>query len=317
MEIIINKINSNLNLQDYALDHDSCFLDIETTGLDRIRNNIYLIGIIYFESSSNSWTLNQIFANNLEKEREVLLKTVEILENYTSIINYNGTSFDIPFINSKLEFYNIDYSIHEDRSFDIYRMIKSDRKFLNLENLKLKTIEKHLGIQREDTYSGKDCIDLYYDYISRGEEILKSNILRHNMDDLVYMLDIISILDIIKANKSFLVEIEEIDLSYNFQIEGLNFENNFLMINGNIDKSFYKKIIYYDMNYSLEIDKKDFLISIETNKALISDDKLGQFIYMDDFIINSKHKALVLSVDKKLLIDNIKGLSKILIKKSI
>lgn len=317
MEIIINTINSNLNLRKYDLDDSSCFLDIETTGLDRNRNNIYLIGIIYFDMSANSWILNQIFADNLKEEKEILLETARMLKNHNAIINYNGTAFDIPFMNSRFKFYDIDYSIGKDRSFDIYQMVKSGRKFLNLENLKLKTIEKHLGIEREDIYSGKDCINFYYKYLSTGDEILKTDILRHNMDDLIYMLDIISILDVIKANKSFPVEILPKGLSYAFYIEEISFEKNFLMVKGTINKDFYGEIVYYDMNYSMEIHNKTFLFSIETNTGLVDADKLSQFIYLNDFIRDYKRQALILSVEKSFLIDNIKGFLGLLIKNSI
>lgn len=317
MENIFNRIDNYLILDAYGLDKDSCFLDIETTGLDRNRNNVYLIGIVYFDLHTNSWVLQQIFADNLREEREILLETVKILKKYDTIINYNGSSFDIPFLNSRFELYNIDYFIDKKRSFDIYRMVRSNKKFLNLENLKLKTIERHLGIERDDMYSGKDCINFYYDYEASGDNSLKLNILNHNMDDLIYLLDIISILDVIKAEKTFEVNIPNTNSSYNFCIEELNFEKNFLIVKGSTDKGFNRNVVYYDSNYSLEIDNDEFLISIETNKASLKSEKIGQFVYLKDYIPDHEDQALVLSVEKSFIIDNIKILLKILIEKSI
>lgn len=317
MENIFNRIDNDLTLDTYGLDKDSCFLDIETTGLDRNRNNVYLIGIVYFDLHINSWVLQQIFADNLKEEREILLETAKILRMYDTIINYNGSSFDIPFLNSRFKLHNVDYFIDKKRSFDIYRMVRSNKKFLNLENLKLKTIERHLGIERDDMYSGKDCINFYYDYEASGNNSLKINILNHNMDDLIYLLDIISILDIIKTEKTFVVDSPNTDSSYDFCIEELDFEKSFLIVRGNTNKDFNRQVVYYDSNYSLEIDNDEFLISIETNKASLKSEKIGQFVYLKDYIHGHENQALVLSVERNFVIDNIKILLKILIEKSI
>lgn len=314
MEIIESKIYKDLDLGKYNLDENSCFLDIETTGLNRHKDKIYLIGVIYFDFDTNAWIINQIFAENLNEERKILLETIYLLRKHHTIINYNGSSFDIPFLNKKFEYHNINYFINENRSFDIYRIIRSDKMFLNLKNLKLKTIEKYLGIEREDIYSGGDCIQFYLDYVSNNDEILKSRIINHNSEDLCYMLDIIKILDILRDKKTFIVLDKK--ENYQFYIENINLKNNFLIVGGHINKNFHTSIMYYDINYSIKIEDKLFSISIETNKALVSPDKIGYFVYLNRYI-KDIDKTLVLSVEKTFIIKNIKSLIQLLIEKSL
>ena len=99
METITHIINHNLNVSDY-LNGNSCFIDIETTGLSRSKNMIYLIGLLYFDFTQNAWVLNQYFANNMDKEGALLKEFISNISKFDHIITYNGNSFDLPFIES-------------------------------------------------------------------------------------------------------------------------------------------------------------------------------------------------------------------------
>jgi hypothetical protein len=56
-----------------------------------------------------------------------------------------------------------------------------------LENRKLKTIEKLLGIERTDTISGKESIQEYKAYLLNPQKELLNKILLHNADDILNM----------------------------------------------------------------------------------------------------------------------------------
>lgn len=313
MEIILNEITNVLDLSKYDLDDKSCFLDIETTGLSRNKNIVYLIGIIYYNLNSNSWVLKQIFANKINKEADILLKTIKLLNKYSTIINYNGSAFDIPFLNARLKYHNIDYYIEKEKSFDIYKIVRSEKDILNLKNLKLETLEKYMGIQRQDIYSGKECIKLYYDYLENMDLSLQEDILRHNREDLVYMLEIMPILDLIRDKKTFIISKSNLD--YEFYIEEMYFDNNFLIIKGMIHGNFNNVLMHYDMDYSIELNNDRFSIRLETNKGLIDSNKSAQFIDLSNY--NGMNQILVLSIEKTYSMENIKKLLKIIIEKTI
>ncbi len=61
MEILNYNIHKNLDMSKYFSERNICFLDIETTGLSRKYNEIYLIGIVYYNSKSDYWALKQFF----------------------------------------------------------------------------------------------------------------------------------------------------------------------------------------------------------------------------------------------------------------
>ena len=148
MEIISSKISHKLNLIKYIKDPNSCFLDIETTGLDRNKRMIYLIGVLYYDLKAQTWILKQYFANEIEKEKKLLNVFIKEISSFGKIITYNGDNFDIPFINHRLKLNNINDSINGNKSFDLYTIIRKNRDYLNLKNLKLKTVEKSLSFYR-------------------------------------------------------------------------------------------------------------------------------------------------------------------------
>lgn len=323
METITNIIEHTLNMEKYFKNQKVCFMDIETTGLNRNNSAIYLIGLLYFNESTENWVLNQYFANNINKELDVLNKFIQDLSIFDKIITFNGDSFDIPFIEHRLRKYDVDYVFDKGKSFDIYQIIRKNRLYLNLPNLKLKTIEQSLGFIREDKYTGGDCIKFYYDYIKSKNLLLKEDILRHNYDDLVHMLDIIVILDILDEKKS--IYINSIDKSTKLVIESIEKCGDILNISGILDNELKNNIKYYGEGYSV-ITKNfnNICLSIEFKEGFIS--KEQKCIYIDtNQIYDLQHirdlteyrlppNIIILTIEKTYHMDNIKNLVKEMLK---
>lgn len=292
-----------------------CFLDIETTGLNKSMDTIYLVGLICFDESIDMWKSIQIFAEELNEEVEILLEAYKIISNFDVIVNYNGSSFDIPFINNKLKYYKTDLSIDINLSLDIYRIVQSNRNILPLDNLKLKTIEEYLGIYREDKHTGKDCINFYFDFLLTKNRLSRENILLHNYDDLYYLLDVLNILDILDSKKSFLVNYKNNDNL--FCIENFYLNKDYLYINGHIKDSNLASIVYFADNYKVIINRDNsFEVSIEVIKGLVTPTKSCLFIRSIDFNLSNKtfcndeykipRDLILLEVEKIYQIENIK-----------
>lgn len=317
METINNIISHSLNISKYFEKKKICFLDIETTGLNRSKSMIYLIGVLYFEN--DTWVLKQYFANTMEKEKDLLIRFISDISTFDKLITYNGDSFDLPFINHRLKHHQINYSIDKVKSFDLYQIIKKNRLYLDLENLKLKTIERSLGFNREDIYSGLDCIGFYYDYIDSGNQLMKDNILKHNYDDLIYMLDIIAILDIIDDKKSFYFETQK--NTTKFTIGDIGTSGDMITVNGIIDNLLDNNIKHFGGNFSIITESfHKFVISIEYKQGYVSKEKRCMYIETSDFQnisglkdsteYNLPPNILTLMIEKKYSIDNIKNLVK-------
>lgn len=323
MEIIKNTIDyKNLNIQKYFDTENICFLDIETTGLSRESSIVYLVGILYFEDGTP--TIKQLFCNSIEHESLLLAELKRLLEPYEYIITFNGDSFDIPFLNYRYNKNNFDFNISKFKSIDIYKIIKSNKGFLNLKSLKLKSLEEYIGIFREDSFNGKECIELYYKYIKEQNEDMKRAILKHNYDDVYYLPLILKIFDIIKREKmininhSFFKNCNEIEVN----IEQISIANDVLDISCKTTSLNKSSIVYFKDNYNLNwnFPKGKLEMSLLIRNGMLSDNKKCNYLIKTEYPIGNKgfknlgynisNDIVIIKIENQFINDNIKDMIK-------
>ena len=169
------------------------FFDIETTGFSGEHSQLYLIGCTYFRDGS--WQLIQWFADTPDAEKTILTAFFEFLKQFTAVVHFNGDGFDIPYLLKRCRAHGLDYDFSTVQSVDIYRRIKPYRSLLGLESLKQKSIERFLGIFREDQYNGGQLIEVYHAYLHSHDDRLYDMLMLHNREDLEGMPLILPILN--------------------------------------------------------------------------------------------------------------------------
>lgn len=157
------------------------YFDIETTGLSPHTSSLYLIGCCYFDGSL--WQLIQWFAETLEDEMHLLDAFFHHLKNFSILIHYNGTRFDIPYLEACLKQYHKAYGFQGIRTTDLFHQARHLHRILNLENYKQKTLEQFLLLGREDKKTGGELIQQYLTYVQTGQESLLPELLLHNAED--------------------------------------------------------------------------------------------------------------------------------------
>ena len=198
------------NLTKLAPKDDLLFFDIETTGLSKLKNHIYLIGVGYY--TQDGLNIIQWFAENESEEPLVLKEFINFTSSFSNLVNYNGKSFDIPFTKERLNKYGL--TMPELSSIDIYTYVKPYKKILSLSDLTQKSIEQFLGISREDKYNGGELISVYkkYSYLatlnteSKEKKTYFDMLILHNKEDVLnmhYLTNIIDYSDIFNANICF------------------------------------------------------------------------------------------------------------------
>ena len=147
---------------------EAVFLDIETTGLDSNNNDITLIGL--FDGLNTKTMIKGINFDYKALKEE--------LKNYKLIVTFNGSSFDIPFINK----------IYPDLLPDIPNFdVKSVTARLNLKG-GLKEIEKKLGIKRGkivEKFYGGDALTLWKMYRATGNDYYLKLLIEYNEEDII------------------------------------------------------------------------------------------------------------------------------------
>lgn len=171
---------------------DYIFFDIETTGFSAKNSSLYLIGCL--RRIGTELIIDQFFAESKDDEQELLEKFIETANTYSTLISFNGIGFDLPFIKTKCNTYEIPEHFDTFQHIDIFKEINSIKPLLKLANYKQKTIEDFLDIHRDDKFSGGELIPIYEEYIKTHAAELEELLLLHNFEDVTGMLDLLPIL---------------------------------------------------------------------------------------------------------------------------
>ena len=171
---------------------DVLFFDIETTGLSARSAGLYLIGMLTY--TDKKWTLLQYFCEDVADEPAVLQAFFELLRTKKTLISYNGDGFDIPFLRHMLEQYGLPYSFDAVESFDLFRKFRPLKRLLGLPDLKLKSCERFLGIDREDRFTGGELIEVYFEWQKTKVPALLDTLLLHNAEDIANLPNLLPLL---------------------------------------------------------------------------------------------------------------------------
>ncbi len=146
------------------------YLDIETTGLSRYDCDLTVIGIAL--ENGRKCRIVQLLEDSLSKR-----KILKALNGVDEIYTYNGSRFDLPFIEAKLGINLKDHFTHTDLMYDCWR-----------HNLKggLKVVEQLLGINRKlKGVDGYMAVQLWYDYLNNNNEESLRTLLAYNEEDVL------------------------------------------------------------------------------------------------------------------------------------
>lgn len=294
MKKVVNEEFTEHSFEDYIL------FDIETTGLNRTKDYMYMFGIC--ERVNKKLIYSQYYIEDKKDEFELILKINELLKE-KNVISYNGDRFDFHFIRKRAYLNGIELERIYNR--DIYREFQKLNFFLNEPNLKAISIGQRLGLDVHDHITQKESVKIFSMYEKiKNNELLKK-LIYHNYIDLMVLSRIyeykISILEKILhiKNKNFNGIIENIYLQQNNLVLKLKSQN--------------KDIFEYNfMNYL--ISKKENIIEIVLNLeyGFIDKENKGYTFKLDKisntnfkFSKNLKENRILLIKDDKLIRENL------------
>lgn len=265
MEKIINIEKTNSDFEDYLL------FDIETTGLNRSKNFMYMFGVC--EKKKYELIFSQYYIENEDDERELILKINEILKD-KQIISYNGDRFDFPFIRKKASKYEIE--LENFNNIDIYREFQKLNFFLNEPSLKAINLGKRLGLDVHDHVNQEEMPKIFEMYQKLKDKELLAKLIYHNYIDLKVLSHIYeykrAILDSVLfiKNKNFSGKIKNIYIQKNYLIVRLENSNN-------------KNINFNGLNYSIETIRDEIKISLEFKDGILKDEMKAKVFKLSNY----------------------------------
>jgi len=146
------------------------YLDIETTGLYPCENEITVVGI-YCTGNIDGQIVQ------LVGEGVTAGNILESLHGANIVYTYNGSRFDLPFINLRTGLNIVSLFQHCDLMYDCWR-----------NNLYggLKAVERQLGIERRlKDVNGYDAVRLWWKYQNDYDQNALATLLEYNKEDVL------------------------------------------------------------------------------------------------------------------------------------
>jgi uncharacterized protein YprB with RNaseH-like and TPR domain len=173
--------------------HNAVFLDLETTGLSAANGDMaFVVGMA--RVVGDQFIVQQVIAHHRREERAALLATHEVLSRASSLVTFNGASFDLKFLRERF--------IAERLSLDCLQLphvdvLKAARRVFGKTrgSLRLPNVESIcLGYRRHGDIPGSEAPGRFARTAETGDPTPILPIIEHNRLDLVSLLPILGVL---------------------------------------------------------------------------------------------------------------------------
>ncbi len=199
---------------------DCIFIDTETTGLSVSGGTFaFMIGVGFFEQ--DQFTLRQYFLKEQVHEDAMLLDLLNFIEPFSTIISYNGVSFDLPIIKSRFRYHRIPANIEKKDHIDLLKFARMYFRF-QFDDRSLKSIEsKVLKFERsEEEIPGYLAPIIYQEYLKTKATDQINGVFYHNAMDIVSLGALIGVINQISLyNESLHDKYETVNFSIAKQYE--------------------------------------------------------------------------------------------------
>ncbi len=173
---------------------DFLVLDLETTGLGRGQTIAFLIGLGYFEN--NQFVVEQVFLPDPDAEVNSFDRLNELLETRSVLITFNGKTFDVPILESRLLYNRIWLDLRVKEHVDLLYLAR--RLWKNkIPSCALETIEFYiLGYIREKELDieGGLIPQTYFQFLISGDAELMRRVFVHNQFDILHTMALFALI---------------------------------------------------------------------------------------------------------------------------
>ncbi len=158
------------------------FLDTETTGLSGGAGTVaFEIGVGFIDD--RGMVIRQYVMRDYGEEGAMLADIAELIRRHDTIVSFNGKTFDLPLLESRMVMNRIRLPVTQMPHLDLLHAARRVYK-LRLKRCNLASLEEAvLGQRRCDDLPGAQVPQRYFDFVRTKEFALLEDVLRHNFDD--------------------------------------------------------------------------------------------------------------------------------------
>lgn len=169
------------------------FLDTETTGLSGGAGTVaFEIGAGWIEP--RGMVIRQYVMRDYGQEADMLREVASLIARADTIVTFNGKSFDLPLLESRMIMNRIRVHVTDMPHLDLLHAARRVYK-LRLGRCNLTALEEAvLGKTRCDDLPGAQVPERYFTYLKTGEFALLEDVLRHNFDDIQSLAELTAVI---------------------------------------------------------------------------------------------------------------------------
>jgi hypothetical protein len=181
---------AGIDLDEFDL-RKTVFIDTETTGLSGGTGTLaFVVGVGAFDAADH-FNVRQYFLRNPNEEGAMLLHLSEALDQYDSVVSFNGRGFDLPLLQTRFTLARLRPKILTAPHLDLLPPARRVWKG-RYESCSLSTLEyRVLQVQREQAdVSGALIPQMYFDYQRSGDASEMPRVMYHNALDILSMVSL-------------------------------------------------------------------------------------------------------------------------------
>jgi len=159
------------------------YLDTETTGLASGAGTVaFLVGVGFLTDAG--FTVRQFLMRDYSQEGQLLKQLTALLPGFDMLVTFNGRSFDVPLIQSRLIMNRQSSACFDLPHLDLLHLARRTFK-LRMKRCRLADVEAEIFHEpRKDDLPGSMVPQRYFDYLKTGDFRLLEDILSHNAQDI-------------------------------------------------------------------------------------------------------------------------------------
>jgi hypothetical protein len=182
----------------YVLENNRLFLDIETTGLSPVDNEIVVISYAsYF--NDKKCKIVQLISQDIQNDEKTLINQF-ITDTLGSkiLLTFNGDEFEEKFLSEKMKKYKMDFK------FDFSSLKSNIRhfgKYLKISSFSRENIENYFNISKERYYDIHKIVKSM-----KKESIVSDDLIEHSKEEIKTLIEMYLAFDKIKKGKKAIIK---------------------------------------------------------------------------------------------------------------
>lgn len=173
----------NISLADGAL-----ILDLETLSLNAFKSPIVMMGML--KGSKHESILDQWILESPEQEEELLrtlqTKLQQLYRDDLTLITYNGTYFDLPYLKTRSQIHGLSLPLFRMRHRDLYSELRTLRRRFSFPDLKLRSVASAWEFPIQDPIDSAQFIEIFEHFWESKDALALEQCVAHNAEDLIH-----------------------------------------------------------------------------------------------------------------------------------